>query len=310
VFSQRDNRYCWWEIALGKHVPSEKVSNPGTTRGASFRERIKGVTLSDVLQKIVAYKKEEIERAKAEMPFEELVKQLPAAPPIRDFVSQLRMHHPMGIIAEVKKASPSAGVIREEFDPVDIATIYELNGAACISVLTDEHFFQGKLSYLSQIREATQIPLLRKDFILDPYQIAEARIAGADCILLIAECLGEQELRALYKYTRELGMQALVELYDETNLQRVLDLNPHIIGVNNRNLRSFETDLSHSVRLHKKVRETILFVSESGIQTAEDVHQLMDSGIHAILVGESLIRSEDIARAIQELLPDRSAGSC
>ena len=258
--------------------------------------------MSDVLQKIVEYKREEIVRAKAAVPFEDLVKQLASAPPIRDFVSQLRLNHPMGVIAEVKKASPSAGIIREDFHPVEIAKIYEQNGAACISVLTDEHFFQGDLSYLKAVRAAVELPLIRKDFILDRYQIAEARVAGADCVLLIAECLDDDQLKSLFQYTRELGMQALVELYDEENLQRVLDLNPHIIGVNNRNLRTFETDLKHSMALQKKVRETILFVSESGIKTNDDVKRLSDSGIHAILVGESLMRSEDIGQSLRDLL--------
>ncbi len=258
--------------------------------------------LNDILQKIVEYKREEIARAKIAVPFDELTGQLNSAPPVRDFVFQLRMNHPMGVIAEVKKASPSAGIIREDFNPVEIAKIYEQNGAACISVLTDEHFFQGKLSYLKEIRNAVDLPLLRKDFILDRYQIAEARIAGADCVLLIAECLDDEQLRSLYQYTRELGMQALVELYEESNLERVLKLNPHIIGVNNRNLRTFETDLHHSIRLHSKVRETILFVSESGIKNNGDVRLLIDSGVHAILVGESLMRCEDVGQALRDLL--------
>lgn len=262
----------------------------------------KGLPLSDVLQKIVEHKWGEIARAKQAFPFEELEKQLADAPAIRDFVGQLRLNHPMGVIAEVKKASPSAGIIREDFDPVEIAKIYEQNGAACISVLTDEKFFQGHLSYLASVRKAVDLPVLRKDFILDRYQIAEARVAGADCVLLIAECLDDEQLQSLYQYTRELGMQALVELYDDENLKRVLDLNPHIIGVNNRNLRTFKTDLRHSIRLHRKVRETILFVSESGIKTADDVRLLMESGIDAILVGESLMRSDDIGQALRDLL--------
>ncbi len=258
--------------------------------------------MNDILQKIVEYKQKEIAQAKIAVPFDDLVSQLRDAPPVRDFVFQLRMSHPMGVIAEVKKASPSAGVIREDFDPVEIAKIYEQNGAACISVLTDEHFFQGKLSYLEDVRKAVDLPLIRKDFILDRYQIAEARIAGADCVLLIAECLDDEQLRSLYQYTRELGMQALVELYEESNLERVLKLNPHIIGVNNRNLRTFETDLNHSIRLHKKVRETILFVSESGIKNSDDVRLLIDSGVHAILVGETLMRPDDIGLALRNLL--------
>ncbi|MBR9800960.1 MAG: indole-3-glycerol phosphate synthase TrpC [Rubinisphaera brasiliensis] len=260
--------------------------------------------MSDILADIVRHKRQEIEQAKTARPFEDLVTQLCDAPPVRDFVSQLRLSHPLGVIAEVKKASPSAGVIRDDFHPVDIAKIYAANGASCISVLTDEKFFQGHLNYLYSIRKAVDIPLLRKDFILDRYQIAEARLAGADAVLLIAECLNDDELRDLYQYTRELGMQALVELYDEENLPRVLDLNPHLVGVNNRNLRTFKTDLQHSINLRKQVRETILFVSESGIRTSDDCRRLAKENVNAILVGESLMRADDIGQALRDLRPE------
>lgn len=260
--------------------------------------------MSDILADIVRHKRQEIEQAKTARPFEDLVTQLCDAPPVRDFVSQLRLSHPLGVIAEVKKASPSAGVIRDDFHPVDIAKIYAANGASCISVLTDEKFFQGHLNYLYSIRKAVDIPLLRKDFILDRYQIAEARLAGADAVLLIAECLNDDELRDLYQYTRELGMQALVELYDEENLPRVLDLNPHLVGVNNRNLRTFKTDLQHSINLRKQVRETILFVSESGIRTSDDCQRLAKENVNAILVGESLMRADDIGQALRDLRPE------
>jgi len=260
--------------------------------------------LNDILADIVRHKRREIEQAKVARPFDDLVTQLCDAPPVRDFVSPLRLSHPLGIIAEVKKASPSAGIIREDFHPVDIAKVYEANGASCISVLTDEKFFQGHLNYLFSIRKAVDLPLLRKDFILDRYQIAEARLAGADAVLLIAECLNDDDLRDLYQYTRELGMQALVELYDEENLERVLRLNPHLVGVNNRNLRTFKTDLQHSVNLRKNVRETIVFVSESGIRTREDCQMLINEQVNAILVGESLMRSEDIGQALRDLRPE------
>ncbi|MCA8987299.1 MAG: indole-3-glycerol phosphate synthase TrpC [Planctomycetaceae bacterium] len=259
--------------------------------------------MKDILQDIVQHKRTEIAAARERVPLPELLAQIPSAPPVKDFVTQLRLSHPLGVIAEVKKASPSAGIIRMDFDPVAIAKTYAAHGAACISVLTDEKFFQGHLDFLKQIRKSVDLPLLRKDFILDRYQIAEARAAGADCILLIAECLDDAQLRDLYQYTRELGMQALVELYDEENLPRVLKLNPHIIGVNNRNLRTFETDLTHSITLRRQVRDTILFVSESGIHSREQTQQLISNGIHAILVGESLMRSEDIGAALEALLP-------
>ena len=259
--------------------------------------------MSDVLADIVQHKRQEIERAKQARPFEDLITQLPEAPPVRDFVSRLRLSYPLGVIAEVKKASPSCGVIRDDFHPVEIAKCYAAHGAACISVLTDEHFFQGHLNYLYAIRKAVDLPLLRKDFILDRYQIAEARLAGADCVLLIAECLDDEQLHDLYQYTRELGMQALVELYEVENLDRVLKLNPHLVGVNNRDLRCFKTDLQHSIALRRRVRDTILFVSESGIHTPNDVELLMNNGVHAILVGECLMRSPDIGKALLELLP-------
>lgn len=263
--------------------------------------------MSDVLAEIVKQKWGEIERAREARPFEDLVTQLSEAPPIRDFVSQLRLSQPLGVIAEVKKASPSAGIIREDFHPVEIARTYEAHGASCISVLTDEHFFQGHLNYLYAIRKAVHVPLLRKDFILDRYQIAEARLAGADCVLLIAECLNDDQLHELYQYTLELGMQALVELYDEANLERVLQLDPPLLGVNNRNLRNFQTDLAHSITLRKKVQESTLFVSESGIRHAEDVSRLADHGINAILVGESLMRAPNIGVALDELMNRHTA---
>ncbi len=259
--------------------------------------------MKDVLAEIVDHKRKEIALAQEARPFADLITQLSEAPPIRDFASQLRRSYPLGVIAEVKKASPSAGIIREDFHPVEIAKTYAAHGAACISVLTDERFFQGHLNFLYAIRKAVDLPLLRKDFILDRYQIAEARLAGADCVLLIAECLNEDELRDLYHYTHELGMQALIELYEESNLERVLDLEPELVGVNNRNLRSFETDLWHSIRLRRRVPEGSLFVSESGIRNSEDTQLLMNNGIHAILVGESLMRSPEIGAALLELFP-------
>ena len=210
----------------------------------------------------------------------------------------------MGLIAEIKKASPSAGLIREDFDPVKIAQTYEAHGAACISVLTDEHYFQGSLEYLTAVREVVSIPVLRKDFILDEYQLLEARVAGADCVLLIAECLTDEELARLYAATRALGMQSLIEIYDPANLARVLALDPlpTFLGVNNRNLKTFVTDLEHSVRLRSRVPEQILLVGESGIHTREDVLSLQSAGIHAMLVGESLMRPHDIGAQVDALL--------
>lgn len=260
--------------------------------------------MANVLDRIVDYKRGEIAVAVERRPLSELKAALQDAPPIRDFLGSLKSHHPMGLIAEVKKASPSAGLIREDFDPVEIATTYEKNGAACISVLTDEHFFQGSLSYLEQVRRSVKLPVLRKDFILDPYQVYEARCSGADAILLIAECLNDSELHELLNLARELGMEALVEVYEPSNVDRVLKLDPQLIGVNNRNLQTFETDLNHTIRLRQQIPEQILLVGESGIHTREDVLKLQNAGAHAILVGESLMRSEDIGSQVREILND------
>lgn len=255
-----------------------------------------------VLDKIVSHKQGEIEAAKRARPMEELREQLADAPPVRDFAAALSTSAPMHVIAEVKKASPSAGLIREDFDPVEIARVYEAHAAACISVLTDEHFFQGHLDYLKAVRKAVSIPILRKDFILDRYQVLEARAAGADCILLIAECLDDFSLRDLYEYAESLGMHSLVELYEPQNLERVLALHPTIVGINNRDLRTFETDLGHSLTQQQRVGEGIVFVSESGIRTREDVVRLEQAGVNAILVGETLMRAKDMGAALLGLL--------
>jgi indole-3-glycerol phosphate synthase len=256
----------------------------------------------DVLEKIVATKRQEIETARRAVPPEQLRERLAAAPPVRDFAAALRTGPGMRVIAEVKKASPSAGLIRADFDPVAIARAYAENGAACISVLTDEQFFQGSLDYLVAVREAVPLPVLRKDFLLDRYQVLEARAAGADCILLIAECLEECTLRDLYFYASELGMESLIEIYDPENLDRVLKLGPALLGINNRNLRTFVTDLGHSISLRSRVPESCVLISESGIHTRADVARLEQAGIHAMLVGETLMRSTDIGAKLRELL--------
>ena len=258
--------------------------------------------MSNVLEKIVAHKTEEIKQAKSKLSWDELESQLSEAPPVRPFALQLRNAEEIGVIAEVKKASPSAGIIREDFDPVEIAKIYESNGASCISVLTDEHFFQGHLDYLRQIRKEVNLPLLRKDFILDRYQILEARVAGADCVLLIAECLEPEQLKDLYHYSGELGMDSLIEIYEPENLQVVLDLSPSLMGINNRNLKTFVTDLEHSIQLKKQIPDSTLLVSESGIKNRDDVIRLKEAGIRAILVGESLMKSDDIGGQLRELI--------
>src|SRR3990172_2150594 len=223
--------------------------------------------MATVLDKIVATKRAEIERAKSAIPEAELRARLADAPPVRDFFTPLAAGGPIKLIAEVKKASPSAGVIRADFDPVGIARIYEAHGATCVSVLTDEPYFQGRLEYLERIRAAVDRPVLRKDFILDTYQLLEARVAGADAVLLIAECLDDCNLRKLFNATCELGMTPLVELYEPDNLQRVFDAGATLIGVNNRNLHTFEVDLEHTIRLRDRVPDQCVLVAESGIKT-------------------------------------------
>jgi indole-3-glycerol phosphate synthase len=258
--------------------------------------------VTTILDKIVATKRQEVERAKATRPISELEKRLADAPCVRDFFGALAADGPIKLIAEAKKASPSAGVIRADFDPVAIARTYASHGAACISVLTDEPYFQGRLAYLSQIRDAVDLPLLRKDFIIDSYQLVEARVAGADAVLLIAECLDDCNLRKLHNETIELGMTPLVELYEPANLPRVLEAGAALIGVNNRDLKTFAVDLNHVIELRRQVPQDRLLVAESGIRTRSDVQKLADAGIDAILVGESLMREPDIGAAVDRLL--------
>jgi indole-3-glycerol phosphate synthase len=258
--------------------------------------------MATILDKIVAAKRAEIEAAKATIPERELRARLADAPRPRDFFTPLAAGGPIRLIAEVKKASPSAGVIRRDFDPVSIARTYEAHGAACISVLTDEKHFQGRLNYLTQIRAAVALPVLRKDFILDSHQVVEARAAGADAVLLIAECLDDCNLRKLFNEICELGMTPLVELYEPENLQRVFDAGATLIGVNNRNLHTFEVDLEHTIGMRKRVPDECVLVGESGIKTRDDVLRLEAAGVDAILVGESLMREPDIGAAVDRLL--------
>ena len=258
--------------------------------------------MQNVLEHIIDHKRAEIEEAKRLRPVELLQQQLDAAPRVRDFHGALLAKKPMGLIAEIKKASPSAGLIREDFDPVAIAQIYESHQAACISVLTDEHFFGGHLDFLTAVRQAVSLPVLRKDFLLDRYQVLEARAAGADCILLIAECLDNCRLRDLFFYASELGMQSLIEIYEPENLEPVLKLEPDLLGINNRNLKTFVTDLEHSIRLSERVPPKTLLISESGIRSREDVARLQNAGIRAILVGETLMSTPDIGSKVDQLL--------
>jgi indole-3-glycerol phosphate synthase len=258
--------------------------------------------MATILDEIVAAKRQEIERSRASNSESSLRARLADAPAVRDFFAPLAVSGPIKLIAEVKKASPSAGVIRADFDPVAIASTFAAHGACCISVLTDTPFFQGRLEYLTAIRSEVGLPLLRKDFILDVYQLVEARAAGADAVLLIAECLDDCNLRKLHNETIALGMTPLVELYDAVHLPRVLDAGATLIGVNNRDLRTFRVDLEHAIRLREAVPDHCVLVAESGIKTRADVHRLAAAGIDAILVGESLTREADIGAAVDRLL--------
>lgn len=256
----------------------------------------------NMLNKIIANKVGEIRRAKAETPLGELQRQLPDAPPVRDFFAALAGGGPIKLIAEVKKASPSAGVIREDFDAVEIARCYQQHGASCISVLTDQDFFQGNLGHLRAIREQVTIPLLRKDFILDEYQLVEARLAGADAVLLIAEALQEDELSRLHQQTIELDMTPLVEFYHAENASLVVAMGAKLVGVNNRDLNTFDTDLGHSTRMRQLIPSDRLLVAESGIHGPADVLQLAQAQVDAMLVGQHLVEAEDIGLAVDNLM--------
>lgn len=256
--------------------------------------------MPSILDEIVQTKWKELADAKRRRLEAELEAQLERAPMPRGFRSAL-LQSQLGIIAEVKKASPSAGVIREDFDPVQVASIYQAHGAQCLSVLTDENYFQGHLDFIPGIRTATSLPILRKEFILDRYQLLEARIAGADAVLLIAEILPDQQLKVLRDQARMLQLDVLIELHDAEQLPRVLDCQPDLLGINNRDLRTFVTRLDHTLSLMPQIPTTVPVVSESGIRTFADAQMLQNAGVRAILVGESLMRSPDIGLALRQL---------
>jgi len=255
-----------------------------------------------ILDEIVCSKRAELADARRETPLDKLLDLATGAPPVRDFRSVLAQPGPIRLIAEIKKASPSAHVIRADFDPLRIAHIYETHGAACLSVLTDAPFFHGCLEHLTQVHTSVRLPVLRKDFLIDEYQVVEARLAGADAVLLIAEILDDDLLCQLLERARQLGMAALVEFHDVTNLPRVLASGADLIGVNNRDLRRFSTDIEHTLRLRDQIPCETVVVSESGIANRRDVKRLEAAGISAVLVGESLMRAADIGLAVDQLL--------
>lgn len=255
-----------------------------------------------VLDRILAQKEIEIAAAKAKRPLKEVQHAADRARSPRDFHGALRGGGPIRLIAEVKKASPSKGIIRPDFDPLVIAREYAAAGAHCLSVLTDESFFQGHLDYLAAIASAVEIPVMRKEFVLDPYQVYEARAAGADAVLLIAECLHDEALASLRRLIEDLGMAALVEFYDPENADRVLQAGATLVGVNNRDLRTFETDLDHTIRMRDRLPAAVTLVGESGIATRDDAERLSAQGVNAMLVGESLMRQQDVGAAVRRLL--------
>ena len=267
-------------------------------------------TKSHILDEIVLYKKQEIAQLQQKLPLTDLRQDLKTTPRVRNFLSAL-CHSPNSpsLIAEVKKASPSRGVIRDDFDPVMIAQAYERGGASCISVLTDKKFFQGSFNNLLAIRMHVELPLLCKEFIIDPYQIYLARLAGADAVLLIAAILTDKELHTFHQLIHQLGMTALVEVHTEEELNRVLQLDElELVGINNRNLQDFTLDIGTTLRLLAENREIlrsfgITVVSESGFYTADDLSFVAEAGVRSVLVGESLVKQKHIEQAVRSLIP-------
>lgn len=266
-------------------------------------------TMADVLAQIVKDKREEVAARRATTPIEDLQKRAADTAPPRNFFAALtRPKDELRVIAEVKKASPSAGLIRADFDPVAIARAYAYHGAAAISCLTDEKYFQGSLDYIAQIKDAVELPVLRKDFIIDPYQVVESRAAGADAILLIAECLTEPLMVDLLILATELKLTTLIEVHD---LESLVQVNSHVgfphptyqlLGINNRNLKAMTTDLNHTINLLPHVRDKSILISESGIRTHDDIERLRAHGVHRVLVGEHLMKQPDPGAALRDLI--------
>ncbi len=258
----------------------------------------------DILKKIIARKKIEIEECRNNTSLDDMIAKSKYGLPTRGFYEALNnksKRKESAVIAEIKKASPSRGVLRKDFNPIDIAKSYESGGATCLSILTDKDFFKGDNQYLIDAREAVNIPVLRKDFIIDPYQIYEARAINADCILLIASCLNDIQLKNLSDLAIELSMDVLVEVHDLDELKRALKLNLPMVGINNRNLRTFEVSLQTTIDLLKEINDNSLVITESGILTKQDVELMRVNEIYGYLVGEAFMRQDNPGRALQEI---------
>ncbi|EEZ80331.1 MAG: indole-3-glycerol phosphate synthase TrpC [Candidatus Thioglobus sp.] len=258
----------------------------------------------DILKKIIARKKQEIIECKNNISFDQMMKKAYDDRETRDFYQALKDKVDLkqnAVIAEIKKASPSKGILRENFNPVEIAKSYETHGATCLSVLTDKDFFQGDNQYLIDVREAVSLPVLRKEFIIDPYQVLEARVMGADCILLIAACLSDGEMEILAQHAMQLGMDILIEVHNVEELKRALQLPLIMIGINNRNLRTFDVSLQTTVDLLNEIKDDILVITESGILSSKDVAFMHEHDVYSFLVGEAFMRQDDPGVALQKI---------
>ena len=259
---------------------------------------------STILEQIVSHKKAEVARAKNKASFSALESRLGDLPPLRGFCDALRVkiqNREPAIIAEIKKASPSKGLIREDFDPARHAVQYAQNGASCLSVLTDINFFQGADAYLQQARTACDLPAIRKDFMIDPYQVAESKLLGADCILLIVAALEQGQLLELAAYAKEISIDVLIEIHNKEELERAMEIDSDLIGINNRNLHTFETSLQTTLDLSALLPPEKLVITESGINSVADVKTMTNNGIYGFLVGESCMRAPDPGIKLREL---------
>jgi indole-3-glycerol phosphate synthase len=260
--------------------------------------------MTDILKKILTTKADEVAAAKSRRPLAEMASRAGEAEPARNFVDALKnrvIQRQAAVIAEIKKASPSQGIIRPDFQPADIAASYAAHGATCLSVLTDVSFFQGALEYLRLVRAVCSLPVLRKDFIIDPYQIYEARAHGADAVLLIVSALSDQAMQDFTALAQELGMAVLVESHDGAELERALALNTPLLGINNRNLRDFTVSLNNTLNLLKNIPNDRIVITESGIHSPEDVTRMRDAGVYAFLVGEAFMRAPNPGEALEQL---------